>query len=469
MILLLLILTLNNVSGQFKQAKRNEEIAAWAENYLNDAVRFDHFSGAVLIARDGKPIFSRAYGMANYELDVPNNLDTRFRIGSVSKQFTAVAVMQLAERGKLSVSDSICKYLTDCPAIWKPITIKMLLNHTSGMVNFTRLPEASGNFLLLPHSHAEIVNIFRNLPLESAPGEKYNYNNSGYYLLGLIIEKVSGTPYAEYLRQNIFAPLGMNDTDSDDGESIVKNRASGYYLGKDSVFRNSAYANIEILFSMGGAYSTVKDLLIWEQSIVRRKLLKASTVEEILTPGKGNYGYGWWIDNLGTCRRMYHDGGITNFSASLQKLPGENLTVIAVSNRGDDGGIRVAYDVVGKICGVPATVRGIQPEMMSLPAEQLLEIVNDARAKFPIFDVEERKVEEIGNYLMLVKRKNQAVEVFKLNVLLYPKSAGAYLKLAAAYESLGDKAKAVQNYKLCLELEPSNKTAPERLKKLENE
>jgi CubicO group peptidase (beta-lactamase class C family) len=465
-ILVLTILNLYSANAQFKQIKTNEEIITWTDNYMDNAVKFDHFSGAVLIAREGRPIFSKAYGMANYELSVPNSVNIKFRIGSVSKQFTAVAVMQLAERGRLNINDSICRYLDGCPEIWMPITIKNLLNHTSGMVNFTSLPEASGNFLLLPHTHKEIVDIFRNLPLESKPGEKYNYNNSGYYLLGLIIEKASGTPYAEYLRKNIFAPLGMNNSGSDDQETIVENKASGYYLGKDSVFRKTAYINMEILFSMGGAYSTINDLLIWEQALTNDKLLKPSTKEEMFTPGKGNYGFAWLIEKFGNCTRTYHDGGITNFSASLQRLPDERLTVIAISNRGDDAGIKAAYDMVGKICGVPATVRGIQPELMSLDAEKLLEIINNAKANFPRFNVPERKVEEIGNYLTLIKQKKQAVEVFKLNVNLNPKSADAYFKLAMAYEAVGEKNLAIKNFKQTLELDPANKTALEHLNKL---
>jgi CubicO group peptidase (beta-lactamase class C family) len=429
-------------------------------------VKFDHFSGVVLVARNGKPIFNRAYGMANYELDVPNTLNIRFRIGSVSKQFTAAAIMQLQEKGKLNLSDSICQYLDDCPDTWKAITIKHLLNHTSGIVNFTKLPEATAKFLLVPHSHAEVVNLFRNLPLEFTPGEAARYNNSGYYLLGLIIEKASGTNYAEYVSKNIFTPLGMNNTGFDDHETIVKHRASSYHLGGSHIFRNSAYTDMGILFSIGGAYSTVGDLLIWEQSLANDKLLRASSKEEMFTAGKDGYGYGWVIDKLGTCNRVYHDGGITGFSTSLQRLPDQSLTIIAISNRGDDGGIRAAYDVVGKICGGPATIRGIQSELMSWNAEQLLALVNDSRAKFSIFDIRESKVEEMGNYLMLVKQKRQAVEVFRLNVSLYPKSANAYLKLALAYEAIGDAARAVENLKKCLELDPGNKAAAEHLKRL---
>lgn len=455
-----------NTDAQFKLVKTNEEIIAWTDEYMDNAVKFDHFSGAVLIARDGKPIFRKAYGKANYELNVSNEIDTKFRIGSVSKQFTATAIMLLQDRGKLNVSDTICQYLDNCPDIWKPITIKNLLNHTSGIVNFTRLPAASGNFLLLPHSQKEVVDIFRNIPLESKPGEAYNYNNSGYYLLGQIIERVSGASYAEFIRKNIFAPLGMNNTDSDDYETIVKNRASSYYLGSDSVFRNSEYTNMQMLFSMGGAYSTVDDMLLWEKSLSTGKLLGREATDEVFTPGKGNYGYGWWIDKLGSCNRMYHDGGITNFSSSIQRLPDDHLTVIAISNRGDDGGIRAAYDITGKICGVPATIRGIQPELMSLSAERSAEIVKNAKANFPIFDIQESKVEELGNYLMLTKQKQQAVEVFKLNVSLYPTSANAYFKLAMAYQSIGDRSQAIMNFKKCLELDPKNKLALDQINQI---
>jgi CubicO group peptidase (beta-lactamase class C family) len=462
----LIIMLFVNANAQIKQVKTNEDIVSWTDSYMDDAVKFDHFSGTVLISRDGKPIFRKAYGMANYELNVANEVNTKYRIGSVSKQFTAAAIMLLQDHGKLNVDDSICKYLDSCPDTWKPITIKNLLNHTSGIVNFTQLPVASGNFLLLPHTHKEVVDTFRGLPLESKPGEIYNYNNSGYYLLGMIVERVSGVTYAEFIRKNIFVPLGMINTDTDDQVTIVKNKASSYYLGRDSVFRNAEYTNMQTLFSIGGAYSTVDDMLLWEQSLSTGKLLRRSAIEEVFSPGKGNYGYGWWIDKLGSCNRMYHDGGITNFSSSLQRLPDDNLTIIALSNRGDDGGLRAAYDITGKICGVPATIRGIQAELMSLSAERSAEIVKTARSNFPIFDIQESKVEELGNYLMLTKQKQQAIEVFKLNASLYPKSANTYLKLAIAYESIGDKATAIINLKKCLELDPKNKIAAEHLTKL---
>lgn len=456
--------SVTQADAQSPTIKTDVEIGSWVGDYMANAVKFDHFSGAVLIARNGKPIHLKAYGMANEELGVPNDVNTKFRVGSVSKQFTAAAIMQLHERGKLDINTSVCKYIDGCPEVWKPVTIKHLLNHTSGIVNFTRLPAASGNFLLLPQTHASILATFRDLPLESPPGEAYNYNNSGYYLLGLIIEKASDSTYSEYLRKNIFEPLAMADTGLDDQGVVLKNRASSYRKGSDFIFYNAHHANMQILFSIGGLYSTVGDLLKWEQAFSTNKLLQTATIKETFTPGKGQYGYGWWIDKLGTCDRMYHDGGITDFSSSLQRLPDTGLTVIAISNRGEDGGIRVAYDVAGKMCGVPATIRAIQPELMKLDSEALVKLVNEARSNFPIFDIQERKVEEIGNYLMLVKEKNQALEVFKLNASLYPKSPNAHCKLASAFESTGNKDFAKRSFKSCLELDPKNESALNYLK-----
>lgn len=439
--------------------RTDKEIAAWAAEYMENAVRFDQFSGSVLIARNGKPIFEMSYGTANMELNVPNRTDTKFRIGSISKQFTAAAIMKLQEQGKLSIHDPICNYLAGCPDAWKAISVKHLLNHTSGLVNFTSLPEASGVFLITPHSHSEVVNIFRNKALESQPGEKYNYNNSGYYLLGMIIEKISGTTYAEFLRENIFNPLGMSDTGFDDQKTIVHNRASGYSLGPDMIFYNTAYTSMDILFSMGGLYSTVEDLLRWEQSFSTGRFLSRSTIDEVFTPGKGSYGYGWWIDKLGGQTRMYHAGGVTDFSSSLQRLPDQKLTVIALSNRGEDGGIRAAYDIAGKICGVPATIRGIQSELTELKAEESLNLIAQAKANFPIFDVREAKLEELGNYLMLVKNKAQAIEVFKVNFDLYPKSSNACLKLANAYKNAGENGLAAKTFERCNKIDAGGKGA----------
>ena len=179
--------------------------------------------------------------MANYELNIPNTPQTVFRIGSITKQFTAMAIMILQERGKLNVNDPICKFLENCPAAWQPITIRHSLTHTSGMVNYTNLPDAPKG--LTRYTSAEFVDLLRGKPLEFTPGEKFAYNNSGYYLLGLIIEKTSGKTYEEFLRDNIFAPLGMKNSGYDDPRPLVANRASGYRRA-GSTFVNATYLDM---------------------------------------------------------------------------------------------------------------------------------------------------------------------------------------------------------------------------------
>ena len=179
------LLTVQIASAQKTVVPSSRQITVKVDEYMNAAVKFNHFSGSVLVARDGQPVISKGYGMANYELNVPNTPQTVFRIGSITKQFTAMAIMMLQERGKLNVNDPICKHLENCPAVWQPVTIRHLLTNTSGILNYTEL---SGFDKM--STRAELVDLFRDKPLEFTPGEKFAYSNSGYYLLGLIIEKV---------------------------------------------------------------------------------------------------------------------------------------------------------------------------------------------------------------------------------------------------------------------------------------
>jgi len=199
------------------------EIARKVEEYMNAAMRINRFSGSVLLARDGQPIVSRGYGLANIENDVSNTPQTVFRLGSVTKQFTAMAILLLQERGKLSVNDPICKYLADCPQTWQPITIKNLLTHTAGIPNYTDFPDFTKT-AAAETTTAELITRFRDKPLQFALGEKFAYSNSGYYLLGAIIERVSGKSYPDFLQENIFAPLGMKHTGYDNPVRIIKNR-----------------------------------------------------------------------------------------------------------------------------------------------------------------------------------------------------------------------------------------------------
>ena len=316
------------------------DIAAKMDEYLTAHARQGRFSGSVLVARDGQPVFSRGYGMANLEHDVPNTAQTKHRLGSLTKQFTAMAVMMLQERGRLSVSDSICRHLADCPTAWQPITIHHLLTHTSGIPSYTNFPDFARR-IHLPYTPAEMVATFRNLPLEFAPGARYRYNNSGYFLLGLIIERVAGIPYENFLRENIFAPLGMANTGYDRHERVLRHRATGYAQLGDTP-TTAPYIDMSQPYAAGALYSTTEDLLKWDQALYTERLVPRRALDAIFTapqpapqgapPGGGGYAYGWAVGTQFGRRLISHDGGIPGFSAFIARYPEDRVTVIVLSN-----------------------------------------------------------------------------------------------------------------------------------------
>jgi CubicO group peptidase (beta-lactamase class C family) len=328
--LALCLLFVAQVSAQTAASPPAQEIAGKVEEYINAAMRVNRFSGAVLLARDGKPIVSRGYGMANIEHGVANTSQTVFRLGSVTKQFTGMAIVLLQERGKLSVNDPICKYLSDCPQAWQPITIKNLLTHTAGIPNYTEFPDFMKT-AAAETTAAELTNRFRDKPLQFALGEKYAYSNSGYYLLGTIIERASGKSYADFLQENIFTPLGMKHSGYDNPVRIIKNRAAGYARTSDG-FINAAPISMSTAYAAGALYSTVEDLLLWDQALYTEKLVSRKSLDEAFTPFKSNYGYGWSIGKRYDRQVIAHGGGIFGFSSYIARYPADRLTVIVLSN-----------------------------------------------------------------------------------------------------------------------------------------
>ncbi len=322
------------VSGQnsVKLLPTNDQITAKVDEYMKAALQVDGFSGTVLIARDGKPIVSRGYGMANTELNVANTPETVFRLGSVTKQFTSMSIMMLQERGKLNVSDPICKYFADCPDSWKPITVRNLLTHTSGITNYTGFADFAKT-TIMPITTAAMADRLKREPLEFTPGEKYAYSNSGYYLLGAIIEKTSGKLYADFLQENIFTPLGMKQTGYDDPLRIIMNRAAGYQKQAGKVI-NASYMDMSVPYAAGSLYSTTGDLLIWDQALYTEKLVTRKSLAEIFAPWKGDsgYGYGWNIGKQFEHRQISHGGGIYGFATQIARYPDDRVTVIVLSN-----------------------------------------------------------------------------------------------------------------------------------------
>ena len=322
-VLTCLFLSANLFAAVPASSERMNEIAKYyADNKL--------FSGAVLVARGETVLFSKAYGLANVEWNIPNTTTTKFRIGSVTKQFTAAAVLLLEERGKLKTSDLIKTYFPEAPAIWQNITLAQLLSHTSGIPNYTNVPDMA-EFSARRMTPAEIANTVRNLPLDFAPGEQMRYSNTGYVLLGIAIEKASGMPYENFLQENFWVPLGMKDTGYDRNWKIIPQRASGYAQGPQGL-QNSYYTNMSVPFSAGALYSTVGDLLIWERALFGKKVLSDASLAKMTTPNKGDYGFGLFISTRGGHKIIEHGGGISGFTSKLTYYPDEQIVVVALSN-----------------------------------------------------------------------------------------------------------------------------------------
>jgi CubicO group peptidase (beta-lactamase class C family) len=318
------------------------DLAGRMDAYLQAAQKLHWFTGSVLVARGGQVLLSRGYGMANYELDVPNTPQTKFRLGSVTKQFTSMAIMQLETQGRLKVTDTVKTFFPDYPKGDK-ITIRHLLTHTSGVPNFTDLPEYL-KAMTLPTTPLETVAKFKNLPLDFAPGEKWNYSNSGYILLGAIIEKVTGGSYEKFVRENIFRPLGMNDSGYDHAEEIIKNRASGYEYPDDKL-ANCKYVDMSIPYAAGSLYSTVEDLYKWDRALYTEKLLPKAALEQMFrpfefkgvlsaepAPTKASYAYGWMINSYAGHKEIHHSGGVNGFTTDILRFPDDDACVIVLNN-----------------------------------------------------------------------------------------------------------------------------------------
>ena len=295
---------------------------------------------ALLVAEKGKVVYRKAFGMADLELSVPMKPEMVFEIGSMTKQMTAVAILMLMEEGKLSLKDEITKFIPDYPVQGQKITIHHLLTHTSGIKSYTSMQEWQPLWRndLTPE---EMIDIFKNQPMDFAPGEHYLYNNSAYFLLGYIIEKASGLNYGQFLKERIFEPLKMNHSYYGSHEQIIPLRASGYQ--KKESFVNAEYLSLTQPYAAGSVMSTVDDLLSWQMAIRDNKLVKKESIQLAFTDftlndGKPiHYGYGWVLNEINGSPTIEHSGGIFGFTSNGIWLPQEDVYVVMLTNRDDIG------------------------------------------------------------------------------------------------------------------------------------
>jgi CubicO group peptidase (beta-lactamase class C family) len=322
-----------------------QDIIAKADTYLSKLTKARLFSGSVLIARNGKVLLRQGYGEADREKHLVNTAQTKFRIASLTKQFTAMAILILQTQGKLNVGDRICTYLPNCPTSWQAITIHHLLTHTSGILDFGSFPDyltTQG----LPSSPTQTIARFKDKPLDFQPGKKFSYSNSGYVVLGAIIEQASGKSYEAFLKAYIFVPLQMVNSGYDHNKGDL---AVGY---RDQT-NVADFIDMSIPYAAGGLYSSVEDLYRWDQALYTDKLISKSLRDKMFTSFGGfGYGYGWGIGKEGDRPVVSHAGGVKGFSSSIARYPNDKVVIIVLGNREDANsgaiGVQLAKIVFGE-------------------------------------------------------------------------------------------------------------------------
>lgn len=471
--LILILLVVQQVALAQDQAAKIQEVLSLAHKYRQ-------FNGSALVAENGKVIYKGAFGMANMEWGIPNAPDTKFRLGSITKQFTSMLTLQLVEQGKIKLDGKISDYLPDYRKdIGEKVTIHHLLTHTSGIPSYTSQPGFFQNVSRNPYKVADFVKQYASGNLEFEPGTKYSYNNSGYFLLGAIVERVTGKTYAQALKEMVFDRLGMKDTGYDLHDPLIPKRASGY-AKTPTGYRNAPYLDMSIPYAAGSMYSTVEDLYVWDQALYTDKLLTAQSKELMYKPFLQNYAYGWVVRdasfkvNEQPVPMILHGGGINGFATILVRFPKEKHLVVLLDNTGSPN-LNQLSDRIAKI---------LYNQPYELPKMSIAELVEktitakgieaavaeyrDLKAKqSAAYNFAEPELNALGYRLMAGGKVKEAVEIFKLNVEAYPQGFNTYDSLGEAYMNLNERELAIKNFKKSLELNPQNTSAVEALKKLE--
>lgn len=459
--------------GQSKTVQLDKLIDSYTE--------YNKFNGSVLVAENGNVIYKKGFGMANMEWDIPNAPNTKHRLGSITKQFTAMLILQLAEADQIDLQAPITKYLPDYPKVnGDKITIHQLLTHTSGIPNYTSFPGFMENDSRNPYTPTEFVKVFSEMPLDFVPGERFSYSNSGYFLLGVLIEKISGKTYEDMLQENIFTPLNMKGSGFDHHATILKNRATGYEKS-DNGFVNSSYLDMSIPYAAGSLYSTVEDLYLWDQALYTNKLLTKEFMdllfgEHVVARGD-HYGYGWSIGSepIGstdeTIETISHGGGINGFNTLISRAPSDKSLIVLLNNTGGAPLDDMAQAIRGIMYNKPYDLS--KKSVANVFYEDILANGMDAALKnYNIntasrdFGLVEDEMNTIGYQLLRSEKIDEAVAVLKLNVDAFPKSFNAYDSYAEALMMQGNKELAIKNYTTSVEMNPNNQNGIEMLKKL---
>ena len=444
--------------------------AAKIDALMHNLSERGQFSGSILIANHGQIVYEHGFGQADIRRNVAFTPNTPVYLASLTKQFTAMAIMMLAERRKLLYSDPLSKYFPEFPSYAAKITIRNLLNHTSGIADYVGLGLERPGL-----TNRDVLSALIRQPAPVfTPGEKFEYSNSNYVLLALIVEKVTRQPYRVFVDQNIFAPLGMKDTFVyDRPRSEFTRRAHGYNrFGDDSDYDLLTYGE-------GGIYSTVADLFKWDQALYTEKLVKRPTLDEAFTRAKlndgslANYGFGWAISEYNGETIYGHAGRYGGFNTYIKRFPRERATIIFLTNHDFKNMSAIGNALINLLQDQPYTLpqlsiaellyRTYRREGITAAVKQYRSLKQSGDTNY---DFGESELNELGYELLGMNKTPDAIEILKLNVEAFPSSWNVYDGLGEAFMKNGNKELAIQNYKKSLELNPKNSNAEEMLKKL---
>jgi CubicO group peptidase (beta-lactamase class C family) len=475
-LLLALIGPIAYVSAADTADKTSKQIDALVSQYADCC----SFTGTVLVSRHDRVVFKKGYGLANREWNIRNTPDVKFRIGSITKQFTSMLVMQQVAKGSIKLDGHLSDYLPYYRQdTGSKVTISQLLSHTSGIPSYTDDPkffnEVSRNY----YAVEDFVKRFCSGELQFEPGTKFHYDNSGYFILGAILEHVSGKTYEALLKQDILDPLAMKDSGYDHYADILAKRATGYQQELAGVV-NAPYLDMSLPFAAGSLYSTVEDLYKWDQALYTDKLVPDDLKQKLFTPNLENYGYGWFIRAIpagepGSGQTMIsHGGGINGFNTLEQRLVGDHDLIVIFNNTPG-----ASLDEMAKGIRAILYMQQPAPAKRSLVHDLGLTVVDRGsgaavaqyrelkRTNPNAYNFDEHSLNQLGSMLLQRGRNSDAIAILKLNVEEYPKSAIAYDGLADAYAQDGQKPLAIANYHKSLELDPKDQNATDRLKELE--
>jgi len=455
----------------------SQEKSQVIDELINKYYEYGQFNGSILVSENGKVILSKGYGYADMEWDISNTPDTKFRLASVTKQFTAMLIMQLAEEGKIDLNGKITDYLQDYrKETGDKISIKNLLTHTSGIPDYTDNTVLMKKIAANPISVKDQIEKLCSNDLEFEPGSQYKYSNSGYVLLGAVIEKITGKNYEEVLSEKILIPTGMTNSGYDDNKKVIKNRASGYDKTLDG-YVNSKYIDMSIPYSAGSMYSTVNDMYKWNQTLYTDKLLPKESIEKMFVPYLKDYGYGWHITEVefGDAKKklVTHSGGIFGFNTIILRYTDDKNCIIILNNF-SSGNIKemgknisnILYDQkydLPKISLIDILYKTYTEKSMTEAVEEFKSHMNNKND----YSYREGDLNNLGYSLLQTGKIDDAIEVFRLNTEAFPNSGNTYDSLGEAYLEKGNKEMAIQSYKKSVELNSENKNGIEVLNKLE--